>query len=57
MDRRYICANCGTKWFIPATHSDAPALTACDACHGPLIAFVDDAARRVEAAAGCDRGE
>jgi hypothetical protein len=36
VDRRFMCQDCGTKWFIPEHRVSEPDLTECDACGGPL---------------------
>jgi hypothetical protein len=36
IDRRFVCQECGTKWFVPAgapAHDDPET---CAACAGPL---------------------
>lgn len=38
MDHRYICRDCGTKWFVPAGRDVA--IDRCSACGGPLLPFV-----------------
>jgi hypothetical protein len=42
MDRRFICHDCGTKWFIHEHRVDEPDLTECGRCGGPLGRFVSD---------------
>jgi hypothetical protein len=39
MDRRFICDDCGTKWFIHEHRVDEPDLTECGRCGGPLARF------------------
>jgi predicted nucleic acid-binding Zn ribbon protein len=40
MDRRFVCQDCGTKWFIHEDRTDDPDLTECGRCGGPLVRFV-----------------
>ena len=40
MDRRFVCQDCGTKWFIHEERSDEPDLVECGRCGGPLVRFV-----------------
>jgi hypothetical protein len=40
MDRRFVCQDCGTKWFIHEDRIDEPDLTECGRCGGSLVAFV-----------------
>jgi ribosomal protein S27AE len=42
MDRRFICPDCGTKWFIQEHRVSEPDLTDCGRCGGPLVTFVSD---------------
>jgi len=39
VDRRFVCKDCGTKWFIPGHRVAEPDLAECDACGGPLEMF------------------
>jgi transcription elongation factor Elf1 len=39
MDRRFVCPECGTKWFIHEDRTDEPDLTECGACGGTLVRF------------------
>jgi hypothetical protein len=39
MDRRFVCRDCGTKWFLPEHRSTEPDLTECGSCGGPLDRF------------------
>lgn len=39
MDRRYVCNECGTKWFIPASDRFRPDPSECGACGGQLTTF------------------
>jgi len=39
VDRRFVCQDCGTKWFIPGHRPAAPDLTECGACGGALEMF------------------
>jgi hypothetical protein len=41
MDRRFICHECGTKWFIHEHRVSEPDLTECGRCGGPLVRFGD----------------
>ena len=41
MDRRFMCQDCRTKWFIPEHRSTEPDLTECGRCGGPLVRFFD----------------
>jgi hypothetical protein len=41
MDRRFICRDCGTKWFIHEHRTSEPDLTECARCGGPLPRFID----------------
>jgi hypothetical protein len=41
VDRRFVCQQCGTKWFIHAHRHDEPDLTECGSCGGPLMRFAD----------------
>lgn len=41
MDRRFVCQNCGMKWFIHEHRTSEPDLTECGGCGGPLVTFVD----------------
>jgi hypothetical protein len=38
MDRRFICQDCGTKWFVPEGH-EAP-VESCARCDGPLLPLI-----------------
>ena len=38
MELRFICQDCGTKWFVP-DNLRADALAACEACGGPVEPF------------------
>jgi predicted nucleic acid-binding Zn ribbon protein len=40
MDRRFVCQECGTKWFIHEHRTAEPDLTECGRCGGPLVRFV-----------------
>jgi predicted nucleic acid-binding Zn ribbon protein len=40
MDRRFVCEDCGTKWFIHEDLTDEPDLTECGRCGGPLVRFL-----------------
>ena len=40
MDRRFVCSECGTKWFIHADAIDQPDLTECGRCGGELEVLV-----------------
>ena len=42
MDRRFVCQDCGTKWFIHEHRTTEPDLTECARCAGPLVRFVDE---------------
>jgi hypothetical protein len=42
VDRRFVCTDCGTKWFIHEHRSEEPDLTDCLACGGPLAKFGDN---------------
>jgi predicted nucleic acid-binding Zn ribbon protein len=42
VDRRFICLDCGTKWFIHEHLEEDPDLTECGGCGGPLIRFVQE---------------
>jgi predicted nucleic acid-binding Zn ribbon protein len=37
MDRRFICTDCGTKWFIHEHRVNEPDLTECGRCGARLI--------------------
>ncbi len=39
MDRRFICEDCRTKWFVPSSKPDSDYLTECAACGGALVPF------------------
>ncbi|MBN1528584.1 MAG: hypothetical protein JW895_05955 [Thermoleophilaceae bacterium] len=39
MDRRFVCTDCGTKWFIHEHRVEEPDLTECGACGGSLVRF------------------
>lgn len=41
MDRRFLCQDCGAKWFIHGHRAAEPDLTTCGRCSGPLVSFVD----------------
>jgi predicted nucleic acid-binding Zn ribbon protein len=41
MDRRFICEDCGTKWFIHEHRVSEPDLTECGRCGGPLVRFAN----------------
>jgi predicted nucleic acid-binding Zn ribbon protein len=36
MDRRFLCQDCGAKWFIHGHRVAESDLTACGRCGGPL---------------------
>lgn len=42
MDRRFVCQDCGTKWFIHEHRTSEPDLTDCARCGGPLVRFIDE---------------
>ena len=42
MDRRFVCQDCGTKWFIHEHRTTEPDLTECGRCGGPLVRFADE---------------
>jgi hypothetical protein len=37
MDRRFVCRECGTKWFIHEHRIEEPDLTECGGCGGSLV--------------------
>ena len=39
MDRRFVCRECGTKWFIHEHRTDEPDLDECARCGGVLEHF------------------
>jgi predicted nucleic acid-binding Zn ribbon protein len=44
MDRRFVCRECGTKWFIQEPPPDEPDLTECGRCGGALERLVGPSA-------------
>jgi len=44
MDRRFICQDCRTKWFIHEDRAAEPDLTECGRCGGQLVTFDGGAA-------------
>lgn len=40
MDRRFLCQDCGTKWFLHEHRTGEPDLTECGRCGGQLVRLV-----------------
>lgn len=57
MDRRFVCQDCGTKWFIHEHRVAEPDLTECGRCGGPLVRFLDGLDGFGFGDGGTERGE
>ena len=46
MDRRFICIECGMKWFVDASRPLVPDLTVCGGCGGAVVPLATNAPPR-----------
>ena len=57
MERRFVCQNCGLKWFIPGHRPSEPDLSECEGCGGPLANLANGPGHEGFGSHGDDDGE